>query len=226
MLMPMILTTKRTMDITILEKIEGSQHDRNRCTLCFDDGSRIKSFVSVLADLSLYSGMELSEAELERVRAASSKASARARAMRIISARAVSRDELIDRLTDKGISCETAEDTADYLESIGAINDTEYAGMIVRDYSAKGYGMARIKSELYRRGIDKSMWDNCLEEYPDMDEAIDRLIMSKLGGAAADRKDIKRVTDALYRRGFSWDEIKSGVSRYEDKIEEVEQETY
>lgn len=209
------------MSMIILEAIESSQYDHNRCTLCFDDGSRIKSFTSVLADLGLYSGMELSSEELEQVREASSKALAVSKAMRVLSVRPVSRRELIDRLTEKGISPGTAEETADNLESIGAISDAEYAGMIVRHYSAKGYGLVKIKSELYRRGIDKSIWEDCLEEYPDMDETVDRLLMSRLGDMEADRRELKKVTDALYRRGFSWDEIKAGIRRYEERIDEI-----
>ena len=37
-----------------------------------------------------------------------------------------------------------------------------------------------------------------------------------LGDYLADKKEIRKAADALYRRGFSWDEIQKAISRYEN----------
>ena len=43
---------------------------------------------------------------------------------------------------------------------------------------------------------------------------------SRLGGGAADQKALKRASDALARRGYSWGDIHAGLRRYGAEIEE------
>ena len=61
------------------------------------------------------------------------------------SGRMLSKKELTERLTKKGASPEDAADTADWLEDLGAVDDTAYAGVIVRHYGAMGCGAARVR---------------------------------------------------------------------------------
>ena len=42
----------------------------------------------------------------------------------------------------------------------------------------------------------------------------------KLRGQIQDPKLLKRATDALLRRGFRWEEIRTGLARYGAEIEE------
>lgn len=137
----------------------------------------------------------------------------KARALRILERRDVSRKELISKLTEKGESITDAETVADWLVDLGVIDDARYAAMLVRHYAAKGYGKARIQNELYRHGIEKELWDGAMEHYPDQEEAIDRLLRSKLRSDTPDRAELKKATDALLRRGFSWAEIHAAKDR-------------
>ena len=89
---------------------------------------------------------------------------ARQQALKILERRDVSRKMLLDKLTEKGISCADAEEVADWLCGLGVVNDERYAGLVVRHYAAKGYGRRRIRDELYRRGIDREFWDGALAE--------------------------------------------------------------
>ena len=88
--------------------------------------------------------------------------------------------------------------------------------MLVRHYAAKGYGTCRIKQELYRHGIHTDLWEEAMEELPpppSQDEIIDKLLRSKLRSSEPDQKEIKKATDALLRRGFSWSEISASKQR-------------
>ena len=91
--------------------------------------------------------------------------SAKNRALRILERRDVSRKELVRKLTEKGESSEDAELVADWLCGLNVIDDARYAAMIVRHYSAKGYGKSRVQQELYRHGIEKELWEEALEQY-------------------------------------------------------------
>ena len=73
-----------------------------RVKLVFDDETVLKTQPYLLADFGLYSGMELSEEDYQALLAAAGKASARARAVRIVAAAGVSERELQKRLVQKG----------------------------------------------------------------------------------------------------------------------------
>lgn len=91
----------------------------------------------------------------------------RLQAMKILERRDVSRKMLVDRLTEKGAAPEEAQEAADWLCSLGLLDDARYAGLVVRHYAGKGYGPRRIREELYRRGIPKPLWEPALEELPE-----------------------------------------------------------
>ena len=72
-----------------------------------------------------------------------------------------------------------------------------------------------MRDELFKRKVPRELWDEALEELPEQDDAVDRLLRSRLRGAdPEDRTALKKATDALLRRGFSWEEIKTAVERY------------
>lgn len=138
---------------------------------------------------------------------------AKARALKILERRDFSRKMLFDKLTEKGVADADAEEVADWLRGLGVVNDERFAGLIVRHYAAKGYGERRIREELYRRGIDRELWDAALEELTGSDERLDRLLGAKLRGDASP-ENLQRTQNYLLRRGYSWEDIREATERY------------
>lgn len=198
-----------------------SKHVKDRYYLELDGGTeKLTITINQIADYSLFTGRELTDEEMESLRNDASRSGARAKALRILGDRNMSVREITDRLVAKGTGEETAEETARWLEDIGAVNDAEYASLIVRHYAAKGYGLSRVRNELYRRGIPRELWEDALAELSGTEEAAYALLRARLGGEKPDRARLKKATDALFRRGFTWDEIKSAVERYENETGE------
>jgi len=139
--------------------------------------------------------------------------SAKKRALRLLERRDYSRKELILKLTEKGEPLEDAEAVADRMAELGVIDDERYSRMLVRHYAGKGYGACRIKQELYRHGIHTDLWEEAMEELPSQEEQLDKLFRSKLRSSDPDRAEIKKATDAMLRRGFSWSEISACKQR-------------
>jgi len=144
------------------------------------------------------------------------------RALKILGNRNYSASEMERRLINKGESQEDSRDTVKWLEEIGAINDEDYAASIVRHYSAKGYGLAKIKEELHRRGIPREMWYEVLRDIDGTEEAAIEFLAKKLRGSR-DKDDLRRATDALCRRGFSFDEAHTFVKKHLENTEETEE---
>lgn len=147
------------------------------------------------------------------------KVTAKERALAMLNRRDYSRAELLRRLVEKGEDEAAAAEAVERLAELGFVDDARYAPLIVRHYAAKGYGAQRVRMELQKRGIPRELWDAATEEMPVQDDAIDRLLRAKLKSDAPDRAELKRATDALLRKGYGWDEIKSAVARYHGETE-------
>ena len=69
--------------------------------------------------------------------------------------------------------------------------------------------------------MPREFWDDALENVEENQDAIDRFVSARLRGIdAPGRKDVKRVADALARRGYSWSDISAALRRYTDALEE------
>lgn len=193
---------------------EIKQTSPERFTLIFDDGTELKTTLGIITGRFIRSGMDFDEEAYNELVSASGLAMAKARALRIINARPMSREELRKRLIEKGETPENAEACADWLCRMGLINDAEYAGSVVRHYAAKGYGSARIKQELRHHGVPREIWDEAMLQMPEQDAYLERFIRSRLHDPG-DRAQVKKVSDALFRRGYSWEQIKHALNEFD-----------
>ena len=158
----------------------------------------------------------------EKATGEDTRAKAVALALRIIGTRSVSRKELYDKLTGKGISESDAETAINRMSELGYLNDADYAERVAKHYSARGYGPARIKSELYRRGLQRELSDEISAGLPDQSDRLVAMLRSKLKCGSYSGKDIKRAASALYRRGFSRDDINTALDKLKPEIEELQ----
>ena len=216
-----------------IEDLKPSAKKEGRWLVFLEDGSLIRAGEADVADLGLYRGMELDGEQLRKLQDAAALSQLKARALNIVSVRSMSRRELVRKLTARPRKAEgeeffpedaetvqeeledRAESVADWLENLGLLNDEQYARDVVRWCGEKGCGERRIRDELFRRGVPRELWDEALEERSDSDGAIDRFLAQKLKNWDGDKKELKRVTDALARKGFSWSEISEGLERYQ-----------
>ena len=125
----------------------------SKVMLWFDDGSKMRVPTSLVADLGLYGGMELEEEDLSRLMSEAQRASAKSRAVRIVSTTSISEKALRQRLVQRGEDPQHAKEAVDWLRELGALDDEGMARQVVQRCTAKGYGRARAQQELYRKGI-------------------------------------------------------------------------
>lgn len=207
------MTFLRTISMKV-ESIEETRSPQGKLRLRFDNGTSMLVFPAVITELCLYPGVEIPEAAMESLRDTCAEASARERAVRIISAAPVSRRELQSRLVRKGETEEHAQQAVQWLDELHLLDDAEVAAQIVRSGAAKGYGAARIRQMLYEKKIPRELWDDALSQLPPQGNAIDDFLRRRFRGAKPDQKELKRATDALLRRGHSWRDIRSALERY------------
>lgn len=203
-----------------IESLTPSQKVQGRWIAVFADGSKLKLSDREMVDFSLYAGLDVPEAAMEQLRDAAGESAARRRAANILSARPLSRKELEQRLTEKGETPAHAAAAADYMEHLGYLNDEAYAKMLAEHYAAKGYGPRKVRDELYRRGVPREFWDGALEGLGEPDDTLDALVAAKLRSTPhPDRAALKKVSDALARRGYGWSDISAAIRRYQREHE-------
>ena len=229
----------------IIQKLEPSKHKEGRWLVWLEDGSPVRIGEGDVVSLGLYAGKELSDAEAEALTAAEQRSRLMERAVGLLSLRPMSRRELLDKLCapsrpkkgkypydklDDGPDPEVlraqmealreqAEGVADRLTGLGLLNDGEYAHMVARHYAGKGYGLRKLRDELYRRGVPREYWEDALAEMETDERQIDKLARQKLREAEPTRENLKKVSDYLARRGYGWEEISSALERIREEYE-------
>ena len=148
-----------------------------------------------------------------------SKPSAYAAALRMLSARAMSARELYDKLLAKEYTQDEAQDALERCLDARFLDDEQYAESLVRRYGSR-YGKRMLLQQLQQHGIDRETAQRVLEnwESPDADEVLRRQLRGK-----TDEASLRRACAALYRRGFSGEQIRGATERFrEDFPEETE----
>lgn len=197
-----------------ISKLAPSKRVEGRWLAFLEDGTILRIGENEVLDFALYAGKELDEAETARLLDSARRSGLRERALELLSRKPLSRRELERRLQEWEAGEEEAAAICDRMEELGYLNDADYAARVARHYSAKGYGERKLRDELYRRGVPRQLWDDALAQVQDPGEAIDAFVQKKLAGRPPDRKELKKVSDALARRGYSWSDISAALERY------------
>lgn len=177
----------------------------------FDNGETLRLYRQTVEDFGLYTGMELTQEEFDRLHAAASEMSAKMRAVRIISATSISKKDLESRLIQKGEQPAQAMQAIGWLEELHLLDDARTAEQIVHSCISKGYGLSRAKQALYEKRIPRELWEDALSDYPDQKERIVSFLKARLPDPG-DAKATKKAIDALLRRGHSYGEIRAALS--------------
>ena len=206
-----------------IDSLKTSPDRAGRYWVTFDDGTRLGLYRQTVEDFGLYTGMEFTPEQMEKLRNAAGQMSAKMRAVRIVSASSVSRRDLEERLVRKGEDPGQAKAAVQWMEDLHLVDDRNTAEQVVHSCISKGYGLARAKQALYEKRIPKEYWEEALADYPDQMDKILSFLRSRLDEDADDRQ-VKRAIDGLIRRGHSYGKIREGLNilslETEDFLEE------
>ena len=193
-----------------IDSVSQSPDRAGRYLVKFSDGSSLRLYRQTVEDFRMYPGLEIED--LQTLRDHDSRYSAKMRAVRIISASAVSRRDLETRLVRKGESEEQARAAVEWLADLNLVDDRQTARQIVERCIHKGYGLQRAKQALYEKQIPKDLWEEVLTDYPDQLERIADFLRTKLRDPE-DPKQVRRAIDAALRRGHSYGDVKRALEK-------------
>ena len=204
----------------VIQELKPSQRIKGRWLAVLEDGSILRIGENQVVDFALYAGKELSEEEAEALQGSAQRQQRKEKALELLARKPQSRRELEKKLAQWGAEEDEAQTVCDRMEQLGYLNDAEYAARVVRHYSAKGFGPGKLRDELYRRGVPRDLWQEAMDQAEDSAQSIDAFVAKKLAGKTADRQNLKKVSDALARRGYRWPDINDALRRYGAETEE------
>ena len=178
----------------------------------FSDGSVMHLYRQTVEDFGLYPGLELTDEQMVQLREAAGAMSAKMRAVRIVAASSVSKDDLTQRLIHKGEDPVQARQAVQWMCDMDLVDDSKTAQQVVSRCISKGYGIARAKQALYEKRIPKEYWEEALADYPDQQDAIVSFLRARLDGTE-DPRELRKAIDALLRRGHSYSRIRRGLEQ-------------
>jgi regulatory protein len=135
---------------------------------------------------------------------------AHALCLRLLTARARSRAELIDKMAKRGYPDEVVETVLGRLVAVGLVDDEDFAAQWVRSrHTYSGKGKRALAAELRTKGVDAEVIVAALDgidagaERVRAEQLVDRKLRREMLADGDDPKVMRRLVGMLTRRGYS-----------------------
>ena len=130
--------------------------------------------------------------------------------MRLLTARARSRSELIAKMAKRGFTDEVIEPVLSRLVAVGLVDDEDFAAQWVRSrHTYSGKGKRALAAELRIKGVDAEVIAAALDgidagaERGRAEQLVERKLRREVLAEGDDPKVMRRLVGMLARRGYS-----------------------
>ncbi len=198
-----------------ITRLEAQKRDPERASAHVDGAFAFGVHQELILKHGLHVGRALSVEEQQRIEQDDAVLRARAAAFDYLAHKPRTEGELRRRLRRHDYGPAVIEQVAARLQELGYLDDAAYAQEYVRArFASKGYGPARIRRELLKRGVEEPLIDQALEAHLDAEATREaaREHARKKWQRLQDESDPRRRRQKLYgylrRRGFTSDTIR------------------
>lgn len=198
-----------------ITKIEEQKKNKDRVSIYIDEVYAFGVNLELVYLYSLKVGKELTDEFVNEVLKKEESMRANNYAINLISSGGLKTEkEIIDKMTRKGFNEEDIVNAITLLKEYKYIDDNIFAEYFIKDkININGYGVNKIKNELYRKGVSSDIINEALEEFIDSDNQFELALEAGRKKIRTIRTDdfsiiYRRVAGFLQGRGFSFDVIK------------------
>ena len=176
----------------------------------FDDDTYINLDKSFFETLSIKAGDEISDEKANDLEDRSDLIRCKNRAFYYLSNSSISEKNLRAKLLKTGFAQWCVEETVKRCSQLGYINDENYALRLKEKCDENNLSNRAIKEKLITSGISSEkakeicVYDSLLEQ-----RKIENLLNSKYKNRLYETEGVRKVTNALMRRGFLFSDINS-----------------
>lgn len=196
-----------------ITKIEPQKRNKNRVSVYIDETFAFGVDMEVAYTCGLKEGLDIDRQWLDEVVRKEEQFRAQNYALNLLSYRARSEREIMERMQQKGYESSVIEDTIAYLKEQGYLDDYAFAEMFIRDKSELNkYGQNRIKTELYKKGVAREVINGLIEEMIDSNSEYEKakeLAKKKIKSYQQDSKQAlyRKLNGFLIRKGYPYDVV-------------------
>lgn len=195
-----------------ITKIVQQLKNKDRYSIFIDGEYSFGVYENVIVKYNLTKGMKVEDDFLECVLKKEEQEVANNYALRLLSFKMRTEEEVRRRLKEKGYEEEMIEISIDYVKKFNYLDDEEYARAFIKDRSnLRNMGSERIKRELYIKGVDPEISKREVENLIDKEDEYEKAL--ELGRKKADttyKNDdsvakYRKLGGFLQRKGYSMD---------------------
>lgn len=194
-------------------RLVAQRKDMDRVSVYVDDEFAFGCHQNVVLSNGIRKGVVVTVADQQAALDADAVYRARGQALKYLSSRPRTEQEIERRLADVGFDDRVSAGTLDWLRENGYVDDVDYAEQYAKSrMSASGYGPERVRRELMKRGIDRKLAEGAVQDaYPDEEiegaamEQAEKRAASLMRSESDPRKRRKKLMDFLVRRGFGYE---------------------
>ena len=196
---------------------------RGVARLSFDDAAPMKVRLKHFRALPLAAGDEVDAEEYAARVAEAQRADAYEAALNSLDLCARTRQELRRSLLARGFVSGAVEATLDRLADSGLVDDRRYAERAVEVSAARPVGVYAVRRKLRAKGVAEEDAEAALgalddEQQAQAAQAAARSLLRRYAQLPA-REGRAKLSQALARRGFSWEAVRAAV----DKVWEADE---
>lgn len=196
---------------------------RGVARLSFDDAAPMKVRLKHFKALPLAAGDEVDAEEYAARVAEAQRADAYEAALNSLDLCARTRQELRRSLLARGFVSGAVEATLDRLADSGLVDDRRYAERAVEVSAARPVGVYAVRRKLRAKGVAEEDAEAALgalddEQQAQAAQAAARSLLRRYAQLPA-REGRAKLSQALARRGFSWEAVRAAV----DKVWEADE---
>ncbi|MDF2886143.1 MAG: regulatory protein RecX [Lacrimispora sp.] len=182
--------------------------DKRRSKVILDDDFTLVLYRGELKKYSIEEGNEITEEVYQEIVKEILYKRARERVLFLLKSSDKTEQELRRKLKEGFYPQEAIDYAINFLKEHRFINDEEYAKRYV-EYNSRKKSERQIQFELKRKGLDKELIGDILNEQPVDEAAIVRAYIRKkrLVPEQMDAKEKSKVMASLGRKGFSYEVV-------------------
>jgi regulatory protein len=193
----------------VITAITPQKKNRERYSVFVDDTFLIGVADSTLLKNNLHKGAEITPSLFRKLQREEGRQKVKSYLLKLLARRDHARRELLNKARRKDFAPEIIDDVLDELEERDFINEVDFAEKFARDkYHLNGWGPAKIKVHLLKKGISKEISEQATAEVfeeTDLKKQFIKLVEKRRykflrEGNALKRK--KKILDYLQRKGY------------------------
>ncbi len=195
----------------LITKIEAQKKYKDRVNIYINDEYAISMNYDLLLKNNLKVGENVDDQFLNELVLENEKSLALSRSAKLLSKNLKTIKQMKEYLYGLGYGPSVVNYCIEKLSEYNYVNDQNYANIYLRSVKNK-YGKFKIENELIKKGVQKNVIEETLQDFKVDESVIEALSKKFLKNKEINNDTISKLIRHLLSKGYSYDDIKGVVN--------------